>query len=96
VAVEGRSSDGAFLLRVRTLREHVVEIGGDRPSPDRHALVRFDPATGVATVLACDLRLRVPRPFAMERDGSVLAVENERRVVRLGPAPGAREVVFPR
>jgi hypothetical protein len=94
--VPGRSSDGALLLVIRTLRENVREIGSESPPRDRRALVRFDPATGVATVLVADVGERDLRPFAMERDGSVLGVEQERRIVRLGPGPNAREVVFPR
>jgi streptogramin lyase len=35
-------------------------------------------------------------PFCLAEDGSIVAVEDGRRVVRYGPEAGERQVLFPR
>jgi hypothetical protein len=78
--VQGRSSDGRTVLSFR--------------AGDRHETVCLDPATGVAVRLDASDEASVV--FALSPDGAAWAIEAQRRIVRLGPDPFARAVVFPR
>lgn len=71
---------------------------GPSPRPRlENAWALYDPGTNRLSLLASEPGglVRVA-PLRVEADGSVLALEEQRRLVRLGPAPGARVVLFPR
>jgi len=82
-------SDGSALLHVGW--GPADELG----FPAFHALVTVERASRTAT---CLLRAGSYRPdvVAYEASGAVVVVEQGRRVVRWGPEPGRREVIFPR
>lgn len=56
----------------------------------------YDPAQNSVRVLRPWSRFQRDAPLRIQRNGVVLALEDLRRIVRLGPEPGQREVLFPR
>ncbi len=79
--------DGSFLLRAYTL------LG---ESGTAQAWGVFDPPRAEVRWLVSRTTIELMWPVAVDSDGSLLMVEDERRVVRYGPAPGVRTVLFPR
>ncbi len=79
--VAGRRPDGPWLVELRTESER--------------AYVLLDPAAPSATALTPWLPTQL-HAVAIDDDRSLVAIEDERRVVRWGPTPGVRTVLFPR
>jgi len=84
VWVTGRDSEGRPLLRVR-LGEH---------APFEHAFGVLDVETARVRVICHGVEPL--DAMAIDEDGSLVGLEDNKRVVRYGPKLNEREVLFPR
>lgn len=73
-----------------------AQRAGAEPDGTWSAVVCCDAATRRAKVLSGWTPAAALIPWSVEADGAVLCTEAGRRIVRLGPEPGQRTVLFPK
>jgi hypothetical protein len=79
-------------------RGHGSAVFGAHPHSDPWPMtwVRLDPASATIRPLSPPITRTAWSPVAVEDDDSVVVVEDERTVVRYGPDPAARTVLWPK
>lgn len=92
-SVLGHRGDGSLLLQVGWGQARTTD--GNPLGVIGYALLTVERESRLATWVVPALRAR-PAVVAYEASGAVTVIEQGRRIVRWGPAPKQREVLFPR